>query len=44
MAEAASLRGPFHLAAVGQKGARERHPAEAARLGLVDGVDLVAVA
>jgi glycosyltransferase involved in cell wall biosynthesis len=42
--EAARLRGPLHLAAVGQPGARERIRAEAARLGLVEGVDLVAVA
>jgi glycosyltransferase involved in cell wall biosynthesis len=42
--EAARLRGPLHLAAVGQPGARERIRAEAARLGLVDGIDLVAVA
>ena len=35
---------PLHLAAVGQKGARERIRAEALRLGLVDGRDLVAVA
>jgi hypothetical protein len=42
--EAAALRGPLHLAAVGQKGARERIRAEAARLGLVDGEDLIAVA
>jgi glycosyltransferase involved in cell wall biosynthesis len=41
---AARLRGPLHLAAVGQKGARDRIRAEAARLGLVEGVDLVAVA
>lgn len=41
---ARGLRGPLHLAAVGQKGARERIRKEAARLGLVDGVDLVAVA
>jgi len=42
--EAASRRGPLHLAAVGQKGARERIRAEAARRGLVEGVDLIAVA
>lgn len=42
--EAARLRGPLHLAAVGQPGARERIRAEAARLGLVEGADLVAVA
>jgi glycosyltransferase involved in cell wall biosynthesis len=38
------LRGPLHLAAVGQPGARARIRAEAARAGLVDGVDLLAVA
>ena len=38
----ASLRGPLHLAAVGQPGARERIRGEAGRLGLGD--DLVAVA
>jgi glycosyltransferase involved in cell wall biosynthesis len=42
--EAGRLRGPLHLAAVGQRGARERIRAEAARLGLVEGADLVAVA
>jgi glycosyltransferase involved in cell wall biosynthesis len=42
--EAARLRGPLHLAAVGQPGARERIRAEAARLGLAEGADLVAVA
>jgi hypothetical protein len=42
--EAAALRGPLHLAAVGQAGARERIRAEAARIGLVEGVDFVAVA
>ncbi len=42
--EAGALRGPLHLAAVGQKGARERIRAEAARLGLADGDDLIAVA
>jgi hypothetical protein len=41
---AGELRGPLHLAAVGQPGARERIRAEAARLGLVEGVDFVAVA
>jgi glycosyltransferase involved in cell wall biosynthesis len=41
---AAALRGPLHLAAVGQPGARERIRAEARRLGLVEGTDLVAVA
>jgi glycosyltransferase involved in cell wall biosynthesis len=42
--EAGLLRGPLHLAAVGTRGARERIRKEGARLGLVDGVDLVAVA
>jgi hypothetical protein len=42
--EAGGLRGPLHLAAVGQPGARERICAEAARLGLVEGADFVAVA
>lgn len=42
--EGAALRGPLHLAAVGQKGARERIRREAGRRGLVDGEDLVAVA
>jgi cellulose synthase/poly-beta-1,6-N-acetylglucosamine synthase-like glycosyltransferase len=41
---AGELRGPLHLAAVGQPGARERIRAEAARLGLVEGADFVAVA
>ncbi len=44
VAEGGRLHGPLHLAAVGQKGARERIRAEAARLGLVEGADLVAVA
>ena len=44
VAEAGGLRGPLHLAAVGQKGARARIRAEASRLGLVEGVDIVAVA
>lgn len=44
VAEAGRLRGPLHLAAVGQRGARERIRAEAARAGLADGSDLVAVA
>jgi hypothetical protein len=44
VSEAGALRGPLHLAAVGQKGARERIRAEAARLGLLDGEDLIAVA
>jgi glycosyltransferase involved in cell wall biosynthesis len=42
--EAARSKGALHLAAVGQKGARARIRAEAFRLGLVDGVDLLAVA
>ena len=42
--DAAALRGPLHLAAVGQKGARERIRAEAARVGLVEGAGFVAVA
>ncbi len=41
---AGELRGPLHLAAVGQRGARQRIRAQAARLGLVEGADLVAVA
>ncbi len=44
VAEAGRLRGPLHLAAVGQEGARERIRAEGARLGLAAGFDLVAVA
>lgn len=44
VADASRLRGPLHLAAVGQKGARERIRAEALRLGLEEGRDLVAVA
>jgi glycosyltransferase involved in cell wall biosynthesis len=44
-AEAAASRyGALHLAAVGQKGARERIRAEARRHGLVDGIHLIAVA
>jgi hypothetical protein len=42
--EAGRFRGPLHLAAVGQRGARERIRAEGALLGLADGIDLVAVA
>ena len=42
--DGAALRGPLHLAAVGQKGARARIRAEAARRGLVEGEELVAVA
>ena len=41
---ACDRRGALHLAAVGQPGARRRIRAEAARLGIVDGRDLVAVA
>jgi hypothetical protein len=41
---AAVAPGALHLAAVGQAGARERIRVEAARQGLVDGEDLVAVA
>jgi glycosyltransferase involved in cell wall biosynthesis len=44
VAEAGCLRGRLHLAAVGTAGARERIRAEACRLGLVDGADLIAVA
>lgn len=44
VAAAARLRGPLHLLAVGQKGARERVRAEAERLGLREGPDFVAVA
>jgi glycosyltransferase involved in cell wall biosynthesis len=44
VSDAAALKGPLHLAAVGQRGARERIRAEAARLGLADGRDLLAVA
>jgi glycosyltransferase involved in cell wall biosynthesis len=41
---AAGLRGPLHIAAVGQPGARERILLEMSRLGLVEGLDFVAVA
>lgn len=41
---ATGLPGALHLAAVGQPGARERIRREAARLGLADGRDLIAVA
>jgi glycosyltransferase involved in cell wall biosynthesis len=41
---ALDFRDAIHLAAVGQPGARARIRAEAARLGLRDGADLVAVA
>jgi hypothetical protein len=44
VAEARWPGDPLHLAAVGQPGARERIRSEAARLGLRDGRDLVAVA
>lgn len=44
VSEAGRLRGPLHLAAVGQRGARARIRVEAARLGLAEGSDLVAVA
>jgi glycosyltransferase involved in cell wall biosynthesis len=44
VSEAAGLRGPLHLAAVGQKGARDRIRGEARRLGLRDEEDLLAVA
>jgi glycosyltransferase involved in cell wall biosynthesis len=44
VAAGAALKGPLHLAAVGQKGARHRIRAEAAGRGLVEGADLVAVA
>jgi len=40
----AGLRGPLHLGAVGQKGARHRIREAIARLGLEDGRDFVAVA
>jgi glycosyltransferase involved in cell wall biosynthesis len=40
----AGLRGPLHLGAVGQKGARGRIREAALRLGLEDGRDFVAVA
>jgi glycosyltransferase involved in cell wall biosynthesis len=44
VADAGRWRTALHLAAVGQKGARERIRAEAARRGLTYGSDLVAVA
>ena len=40
----AGLRGPLHLGAVGQKGARARIREAVARLGLQEGRDFVAVA
>jgi hypothetical protein len=42
--EAAAAKGALHLAAVGQPGAREEIRRQAARLGLRDGSDLIAVA
>jgi glycosyltransferase involved in cell wall biosynthesis len=42
--EAARWRGPLHLLAVGQPGARERLRGEARKRGLVEGQDVVAVA
>jgi len=44
LAEVPQLSGCLHLAAVGQPGARSRIREVAAGLGLVDGVDLLAVA
>ncbi len=44
VAAAAALRGPLHLAAVGQAGARARIREEARRRGLREGWDLLAVA
>jgi glycosyltransferase involved in cell wall biosynthesis len=44
VADAGRWRGPLHLAAVGQKGARARIRAEASRLGLEEERDLLAVA
>jgi hypothetical protein len=44
VAQAASFRGPLHLAAVGQPGARERIRAAARDLGLAEGRELIAVA
>lgn len=44
VARAASFRGPLHLAAVGQPGARERIRVAARELGLVEGCELIAVA
>jgi glycosyltransferase involved in cell wall biosynthesis len=44
LSAAAGFPGALHLAAVGQRGARERIRGVAARLGLVDGADLLAVA
>jgi glycosyltransferase involved in cell wall biosynthesis len=42
--DAVAVGGALHLAAVGQRGARDRIRREAARLGLREGEDLVAVA
>jgi glycosyltransferase involved in cell wall biosynthesis len=42
--DARGFSGALHLAAVGQRGARERILSEAARLGLVDGQDFLALA
>lgn len=44
VADVPTVREALHLAAVGQRGARERIRSEAARLGLVDGANLLAVA
>ena len=44
VSEAAVIAGALHLAAVGQPGAREEIRRQAARLGLRDGADLIAVA
>jgi hypothetical protein len=44
VADATRVGGAVHLAAVGQKGARARIRAEAARLGLAEGRELFAVA
>jgi len=44
LSDAATFPGALHLAAVGQRGARERIRAEAARMSLVEGTDLFAVA
>ncbi len=44
VARASTVERAAHLAAVGQRGARARIRAEAARLGLVDGTDFFAVA
>jgi glycosyltransferase involved in cell wall biosynthesis len=44
VADVVAVPGAIHLAAVGQRGARERIRTEARRLGLVDGTDLFAVA